>query len=214
MRSSTRGAVADLDVLYGRLVVHTSGLRAEAVKPSKQKPPQALQRQYPVLRQVWLSAIPMDSTPVVDATPSVLRSVEHCKSLVIAGDSAALTYAEANLPSFFPGNCKLALDHDFYPSQRKSKNLQCCHTLQQLDQVSQVQHEINRHVRAYGKAADPACFKQVMRPMVDYLYNSMPNLQQVFNMQRSAGQERLLACRLIDSTGCARVHIQGQWDLQ
>ncbi|DBA97730.1 TPA: hypothetical protein ACH3X3_012610 [Trebouxia sp. C0006] len=267
-----------------------SGLRAEAVKPSKQKPPQALQRQYPVLRQVWLSAIPMDSTPVVDATPSVLRSVEHCKSLVIAGDSAALTYAEANLPSFFPGNCKLALDHDFYPSQRKSKSLlcklgnslinmprglqhamkallihppqsvlflnlqvlhkiwldqtlstvlkhcpqirelhhvstqpeqccawadlQCCHTLQQLDQVSQVQHEINRHVRAYGKAADPACFKQVMRPMVDYLYNSMPNLQQVFNMQRSAGQERLLACRLIDSTGCARVHIQGQWDLQ
>ena len=152
----------------------------------------------PALVQVWLSAIPMDSTPVVDATPSVLRSVEHCKSLVIAGDSAALTYAEANLPSFFPGekgcapdilywstshhdllcyvilccstskhvlyitlfalykfilhciskwlvssimslrehketkihacgtgNCKLALDHDFYPSQRKSKNLLC-----------------------------------------------------------------------------------------
>ena len=29
-----------------------SGLRAEAVNPSKQKSPQALQRQYPVLRQV------------------------------------------------------------------------------------------------------------------------------------------------------------------
>lgn len=278
-----------------------SGLRAEAVNPSKQKSPQALQRQYPVLRQIWLSAVPMDSRPVMDASPfwlsnlddspSVLRSVEHCKSLVVAGDFAALTYAEANLPSFSSGSCKLALDHDFYPSsqrKRKSKSLlckfgnslinmphglqhamkallihppqsvlfsnlqvlhrigleqtlstvlkhcpqirelhfvstpperccawadlQCCHTLQQLDQVSQVQYEIDRRVRAYGKAADPACFKQIMRPMVDYMYKSMPNVQQVFNSR--GGQERLLACRLLDSTGCARVHIQGQWDLR
>ncbi len=57
----------------------------------------------PAVVQVWLTAIPMDSTPVVYASPFVLRSVEHCKSLVVAGDSAALTYAEANLPSFSPG---------------------------------------------------------------------------------------------------------------
>ncbi|KAL0029427.1 hypothetical protein WJX77_007199 [Trebouxia sp. C0004] len=90
-------------------------------------------------------------------------------------------------------------------------DLQCCHTLEQLDQVSQVHYEIHGLVRAYGTAADPACFKQIVRAKVDYMYSSMPKLQQVFNMQRT---ERMLACRMTDSTGCTRVHIQGEWDLQ
>ncbi len=45
-------------------------------------------------------------------------------------------------------------------------------------QVSQVQDEIHRLVRAYGTAADPNRFKQIVRPMIDYMYSSMPKLQQ------------------------------------
>ena len=45
----------------------------------------------------------MDSTLSVDASPSMLRSVEHCSDLIIAGNLAAMTYAEANLPSFSSG---------------------------------------------------------------------------------------------------------------
>jgi len=45
-------------------------------------------------------------------------------------------------------------------------------------QVSQVQDEIHRLVRASGTAADPNRFKQILRPMIDYMYSSMPNLQQ------------------------------------
>ncbi|KAL0040102.1 hypothetical protein WJX79_006468 [Trebouxia sp. C0005] len=200
MRSSSRGAIGSVDVLYSRLVVHT----AEVVDPSKQRSPQVLQRHFPVLRQIWLTAFPMDGTPLVDASPSMLRSVQYCDDLVVAGNLAAMTYAEAHLPSFSSGNWKLALDCD----------LQCCHTLEQLDQVSQVKDEIHRLVRASGTAAEPARFKQIVRPMIDYMYSSMPKLQQVLNMQRSGSAERMLACRMTDSTGCTRVHIQGQWDLQ
>jgi len=46
-------------------------------------------------------------------------------------------------------------------------------------QVSQVKHEIHRLVLASGTAADPARFKQIVRPMIDYMYSSMPKLQQV-----------------------------------
>ncbi|DBB07068.1 TPA: hypothetical protein ACH3X1_011654 [Trebouxia sp. C0004] len=63
-------------------------------------------------------------------------------------------------------------------------DLQCCHTLEQLDQVSQVHYEIHGLVRAYGTAADPACFKQIVRAKVDYMYSSMPKLQQVSTCKR------------------------------
>jgi len=70
--------------------------------------------------QVWLTAVPMDSMPSVDAVaagPSMLRTVEHCKSLVVAGDFAALTYAEANLPSFSSGEkgCNLIYCISLHP---------------------------------------------------------------------------------------------------
>ncbi len=55
------------------------------------------------LVQIWLTAFPMDSTPLVDARPSMLRSLKHCDDLVVAGNLAAVTYAEANLPSFLSG---------------------------------------------------------------------------------------------------------------
>lgn len=47
-------------------------------------------------------------------------------------------------------------------------DLQCCPTLEQLDQVSQVQDKIHGLARAHGTAADPARFKQIVRPMIDY----------------------------------------------
>ncbi len=50
-------------------------------------------------------------------------------------------------------------------------------------QVSQVKDEIHRLVRASGTAADPARFKQIVRPMIDYMYSSMPKLQQVSTCQ-------------------------------
>ncbi|KAL0045116.1 hypothetical protein WJX82_008917 [Trebouxia sp. C0006] len=72
-------------------------------------------------------------------------------------------------------------------------HLQCCHTIEQLDQVSQVKDEIHRLVRASGTAADPARFKQIVRLMIDYMYSSMTKLQQVFVTQRKAGAERMMA---------------------
>ena len=62
-------------------------------------------------------------------------------------------------------------------------------------QVSQVQYEIDRRVRAYGKAADPACFKQIMRPMVDYMYKSMPNVQQASTCRWSCKAVHNKSCR-------------------
>lgn len=55
------------------------------------------------LMQIWLTAFPMDGTPLVDASPSMLRSVQYCDDLVVAGNLAAMTYAEAHLPSFSSG---------------------------------------------------------------------------------------------------------------
>ncbi len=56
-----------------------------------------------VLVQIWLVEFPVDGMPLVDASPSMLRSIQHCSDLVVAGNLAAMTYAEANLPSFSSG---------------------------------------------------------------------------------------------------------------
>ena len=48
-----------------------------------------------VLVQVWLT----DCPEAFDVNPSMLRAIKHCNDLVFAGDLAAVTYAEANLPS-------------------------------------------------------------------------------------------------------------------
>ncbi len=45
-------------------------------------------------------------------------------------------------------------------------------------QVSQVQDEIHGLVRAHGTAADPAHFKQIVKPMIEYMFKSMPKLMQ------------------------------------
>lgn len=55
------------------------------------------------LVQIWLTAFPIDGTPVVDASPSMLRSFQHCNDLVVAGILAAMTHADAYLPSFLSG---------------------------------------------------------------------------------------------------------------
>lgn len=48
-----------------------------------------------MLVQVWLT----DCPEAFDDNPSMLRAIKHCNDLVFAGDLAAVTYAEANLPS-------------------------------------------------------------------------------------------------------------------
>ncbi|KAA6418390.1 MAG: hypothetical protein FRX49_11646 [Trebouxia sp. A1-2] len=56
--------------------------------------------------------------------------------------------------------------------------------------VSQVKDEIHRLVRASGTAAEPARFKQIVRPMIDYMYSSMPKLQQAL---ARPGQHRIVS---------------------
>jgi len=51
------------------------------------------------LVQVWLTDCPI----ALEDNPCMLRATKHCKDLVFAGDLAAVTYAEANLPSFLSG---------------------------------------------------------------------------------------------------------------
>ena len=45
-------------------------------------------------------------------------------------------------------------------------------------QVSQEQDEVESLVRAHGRSADPDQFKQIVQPMIGYMYSSMPKLEQ------------------------------------
>ncbi len=43
-----------------------------------------------VLVQIWLVEFPVDGMLLVDASPSMLRSIQDCSDLVVAGSFAAI----------------------------------------------------------------------------------------------------------------------------
>ena len=66
-------------------------------------------------------------------------------------------------------------------------------------QVSQVQDDVESLVTAHGRSADPVQFRQIVQPMLGYVYGSMPKLEQA--SMRSCIQPCCIGEDLLPSIG-------------